>query len=142
MLWANPADDKLIIFFLFSWKKGSDTSCKILFSRENKKSKCRLLKILPSMQNVILFSANTNLARGRPTFASSIFNGATSGRAVDGLFYASGHAYENCYASEYEESPWWMLHLEREYKILGVLILACGEILYLENCILHTTVLS
>ena len=82
------------------------------------------------MQNVILFLANTNLARGRPTFASSIFNGATSGRAVDGLVYASGHAYENCYASEYEESPWWMLQLDRQYKILGVLILACGEILF------------
>ena len=66
-LWADSADDKLVKFFsYFSLKIGSDTSCKlspneticmecqILFSRKNKKkkSKCRLLKFLPSMQSV------------------------------------------------------------------------------------------
>ena len=94
------------------------------------------------MQSFILFSATTNLARGRPTFASSVFDGATSGRAVDGLFYASGHAYENCYASEYEESPWWMLQLDRQYQIVFVLILACGEKVFVEDRILHMIVSS
>ena len=61
MLWADSADDKLVIFFIFTQKIGSDTSCKlspeeticikcqVLFSRKKKKnkkyiSKCRLLK--------------------------------------------------------------------------------------------------
>ena len=57
MLWADSADDKLVILFLVYQKIGSDTLCKlspkaticmkcqILFSRKNKKniSKCPLL---------------------------------------------------------------------------------------------------
>ena len=64
--WADSADDKLVIFFLFFLENRSDTSCKlspketicmkcqIPFSRKNKKniSKCHLLKFLPSMQSV------------------------------------------------------------------------------------------
>ena len=75
-----------------------------------------------------LSSDSGNLARGRPTFASSArSDGTTSGRAVDGVFYESGHAYENCFASEYEESPWWMLQLDRPYAITYVYIMACGK---------------
>ena len=79
-----------------------------------------------------LSSDSGNLARGRPTFASSArSDGTTSGRAVDGVFYESGHAYENCFASEYEESPWWMLQLDRPYAITYVYIMACGKSHYM-----------
>ena len=69
ILWANLADDKLVIFFsffFFSRKTEFDMSCKlspfetvcmkrlILFFGKNKKniSKCRLLKILPRVLNL------------------------------------------------------------------------------------------
>ena len=75
-----------------------------------------------------LSSDSGNLARGRPTFASSAQRDeTTSSRAVDGVFYESGHAFENCYASEYEETPWWMLQLNRPYGITYIYIMACGK---------------
>ena len=43
MLWADSADDKLIIFFsYFSYELGSDTSCK-LSPRETICMKCQIL---------------------------------------------------------------------------------------------------
>ena len=61
-LWANLADDKLMIFFLFSQETGFDISCKFaicrkcqnLFYGKNKKiiSKCCLLKFLPRVLSV------------------------------------------------------------------------------------------
>ena len=67
MLWANSANDKLMIFFsYFSQKIGFDLSCKLgdnlhemsnLFSSKNIKktniSKCHLLIFLPSMLSVM-----------------------------------------------------------------------------------------
>ena len=63
--WDNSADDKCMLFFIFSQTIGFDISrnclrdnfcvkCQILFSKEDKKekkknSKCRLLKFLPRM---------------------------------------------------------------------------------------------
>ena len=72
MLWADSADDKLMIFFLFFPRKQDLTihtnshqeticmRCQILFSRKNKKnlSKCHLLKFLPTMQSVEVAYAN------------------------------------------------------------------------------------
>ena len=66
-LWANSADDKLIIFFLFLPEIGFDISCKLspleiickkcqsLFLGKNKKniSKCYLLTFLHSMLSTI-----------------------------------------------------------------------------------------
>ena len=62
MLWADLADNKLVIFSYLSQKIAFDTSCKLspmeticmkyqsLFSGKNKNiSKCRLLKIISSM---------------------------------------------------------------------------------------------
>ena len=66
MLWANSADNKLMIFFFLLFPEntvGFDVSCKlgdnicmncqILFSGESKKNilRCRL-KFLPNMQSV------------------------------------------------------------------------------------------
>ena len=90
--------------------------------------KARLLTNSCLCLSVCLSSDSGNLARGRPTFASSAQSDkTTSGRAVDGVFYESGHAFENCYASEYEKTPWWMLQLDRPYAITSVYIMACGE---------------
>ena len=64
-LWANSADDKLILFLIFSGNR-FDISCKLsameticmkgqsLFSGKNKKniSACRLLKILPRVLSI------------------------------------------------------------------------------------------
>ena len=90
--------------------------------------KARLLTSCCLCLSVCLSSDSVNLARGRPTFASSVRSDeTTSSRAVDGVFYESGHAFENCYASEYEATPWWMLQLNRPYVITYVYIEACGE---------------
>ena len=51
----------------------------------------------------------------------------SSSRAVDGRFYASGHAYEDCFASEFEISPWWMLELDEPHTITRVYIVTCGK---------------
>ena len=63
-LWAYSADNKLVIFFLFSQKTGFDISCKLsslelawnvksFFLGKIRKniSKCHLLKILPRVLN-------------------------------------------------------------------------------------------
>ena len=68
-----------------------------------------------------------NLALGRPTFASSVWDGQSSSRVVDGEFYISNYAYETCFASEYEISPWFMLELDRLYTITSVTIHPCGK---------------
>ena len=64
MLWADSADDKLMIFFIFFLETRiwyfmqivflGDIVFQILFSRKNKKniSRCRLQKFLPSMQSI------------------------------------------------------------------------------------------
>ena len=62
ILWADSADDKLMIFFLFFSRKFDLTpketifmKCQILFSRKkNEKNilKCNLLKFLPITESV------------------------------------------------------------------------------------------
>ena len=64
-IWANSADDKLMIFFLFSQKTNFDISCKLSsFSGvlgKNKKniSIWHLLKFLPRVLNVKLWGFDT-----------------------------------------------------------------------------------
>ena len=77
----------------------------------------------------VFFSLESgNLALGRPTFASSVRDGHSSSRAVDGEFDISNFAYETCFASEYEISPWFMLELDRLYTITRVTIYTCGKL--------------
>ena len=58
-LWADSADNKLMIFFLLILENRDLTLqancllCQVLFLRKNKNiTKCRLLKFLPSMQSI------------------------------------------------------------------------------------------
>ena len=87
-----------------------------------------VLKLIRLVYIDFFFSLESgNLALGRPTFASSVRDGHSSSRAVDGEFYISNYAYETCFASEYEISPWFMLELDRLYTITRVTIYTCGK---------------
>ena len=74
MLWANSADDKLMLFFVFFFKKiGYDTSCK-LSSSETICIRCQILfsrKVRKIFQNVVcwnLYLACKLTDSHRPTF--------------------------------------------------------------------------
>ena len=48
-------------------------------------------------------------------------------------FYISSYAYETCFASGYEISPWFMLGMDRLYTLTRVSINTCGKFIRIHH---------
>ena len=125
ILWANSADDKRIIFLLFSPEKRLWHSCNCLceticmkcqnlFLGKIRKyiSKCRLLKFLPRMLS-----------------AKSLLNLYLCHSSALDTYYDSLHGKNSIYAiSEYRRPRSVRMALENDFRYLS-LVMSCGETL-------------
>ena len=74
--------------------------------------------------NSMLFLGEPNIALGRPTYLSSIFDAALSaGVAVDGD-RDGDYKHKSCSSTKFQTvpSPWWAVDLGRETSVLKVTI--------------------
>ncbi|XP_062835938.1 fucolectin [Anolis carolinensis] len=72
-----------------------------------------------------------NLARGRPTYQSSIYlihgPDLLSGKAVDGICEGDINAYRSCTHTSEDVEPWWYVDLGRQFSINVVIVKNRGD---------------